>query len=150
MTDKHIINGKECRYWFRPNPSDYRKCSLRGENDNCDKIKDCFVKELLGKLALKEQECEKLHERTSSIIYNLTGGRLSYSTCTLEACEQAYRDQLDIDVEKATRELQTDVDKYKQALGEIEKLISEEVILWDEVDRMTTQVLNIINKVKEK
>ena len=61
MTDKHIINGKECRYWFRPNPSDYRKCSLRGENDNCDEIKDCFVKELLGKLALKEQECEKLY-----------------------------------------------------------------------------------------
>ena len=56
MTDK--IDGKECRYWFRPNPDDYRKCSLRGKNDNCDEIKDCFVKELLGKLALKEQECE--------------------------------------------------------------------------------------------
>ena len=63
MTDKHIINGKECRYWFRPNPSDYRKCSLRGENDNCDEIKDCFVKELLGKLALKEQECEELKKK---------------------------------------------------------------------------------------
>ena len=61
MTDKQIIiDGKECRYWFRLNPSDYRKCSLRGKNDNCDEIKDCFVKELLGKLALKEQECEEL------------------------------------------------------------------------------------------
>ena len=61
MTDKQIIiNGKECRYWFRLNPDDYRKCSLRGKNDNCDEIKDCFVKELLGKLALKEQECEEL------------------------------------------------------------------------------------------
>lgn len=60
MTDKQIINGKECRYWFRPNPCDYRKCSLRGENDNCDEITDCFIKELLGKLALKEQECERL------------------------------------------------------------------------------------------
>lgn len=63
MTDKQIIiDGKECRYWFRPNPDDYRKCSLRGKNDNCDEIKDCFVKELLGKLALKEQECEELKE----------------------------------------------------------------------------------------
>ena len=64
MTDKKeiIIDGKECKYWFRPNPTDYRKCSLRGENDNCDEIKDCFVKELLGKLALKEQECEKLKQ----------------------------------------------------------------------------------------
>ena len=63
MTDKQIIDGKECRYWFRPNPDDYRKCSLRGKNDNCDEITDCFIKELLGKLALKEQECEELkHE----------------------------------------------------------------------------------------
>ena len=61
MTDKQIIiNGKECRYWFRLNPDDYRKCSLRGKNDNCDEIKDCFIKELLDKLALKEQECERL------------------------------------------------------------------------------------------
>lgn len=64
MTDKQIIiDGKECRYWFRLNPDDYRKCSLRGKDDNCDEIKDCFIKELLGKLALKEQECEELkHE----------------------------------------------------------------------------------------
>ena len=61
MIDKQIIiDGKECRYWFRLNSGDYRKCSLRGKNDNCDEIKDCFVKELLGKLALKEQECEEL------------------------------------------------------------------------------------------
>ena len=53
----------------------------------------------------KEQEREELQERTASIIYNLTGGRLSYSTYTLEACEQAYHDQLEIDVERATKEL---------------------------------------------
>ena len=67
MTNKQIIEGKECRYWFRLNPGDYRKCSLRGKNDNCDEIKDCFVKELLGKLALKEQECEKLKETLTEI-----------------------------------------------------------------------------------
>lgn len=39
--------------------------------------------------------------------------------------------------------------KYRQALDEIEKLISEEVILWDEVDRMTTQILDIISKTKD-
>lgn len=68
MTDKQIIiDGKECRYWFRLNPDDYRKCSLRGKDDNCDEIKDCFIKELLGKLALKEQECEKLKETLTEI-----------------------------------------------------------------------------------
>ena len=63
MTDKQIIDGKECRYWFRYNTDDYRKCSLRGKDDNCDEIKDCFVKELLGKLAQKEQECESLKKQ---------------------------------------------------------------------------------------
>ena len=68
MTDKQIIiDGKECRYWFRPNPSDYRKCSLRGKNDDCDKINDCFIKELLGKLLRKEQECEELRRSITKI-----------------------------------------------------------------------------------
>ena len=68
MTDKQIIiDGKECRYWFRLNPDDYRKCSLRGKNDNCDEITDCFIKELLGKLALKEQECEELEKTLTEI-----------------------------------------------------------------------------------
>ena len=66
MTDKQIIiDGKECRYWFRLNPGDYRKCSLRGENDNCEEIKDCFVKELLKQLKRKEQECEELKEEVN-------------------------------------------------------------------------------------
>ena len=60
MTDK--IDGKECRYWFRPTPGDYRKCALRGKNDNCDEIEDCFIKELLGKLAQKEQDYEKIKQ----------------------------------------------------------------------------------------
>ena len=60
MTDK--IDGKECRYWFRPNPSDYRRCALRGKDDNCDEINDCFIKELLGKLAQKDEECNRLKE----------------------------------------------------------------------------------------
>ena len=70
MNDKQImIDGKECRYWFRPNPDDYRKCSLRGKNDNCDEITDCFIKELLGKLALKEQENEEL-KKELEVIYD--------------------------------------------------------------------------------
>ena len=60
MADK--IDGKECRYWFKPTPGDYRKCALRGEDDNCDEINDCFIKELLGKLAQKDEECNRLKE----------------------------------------------------------------------------------------
>ena len=66
------------------------------------------IKQLKEQLKNKEQECDKLHDRTASIIYSLTGGRLSYSTYTLEGCEDAYRDQLEIDVKKATKELEED------------------------------------------
>lgn len=105
------------------------------------------IKELQEQLKRKEEECEKLHERIASIIYNLTGGRLSYSTYTLEACEQAYRDQLDIDVEKATRELQVDVSKYKQALDEIRQYRVCEI---NDVDGEEDDViLGIIDEVME-
>lgn len=70
-------------------------------------------------LKRKEQECEELHSRTASIIYSLTGGRLSYSTYTLEGCEQAYHDQLEIDVERATKELE---EKLKAKEQECNKL----------------------------
>lgn len=59
--------GLSCKYWFRPNPTDYRKCSLRGENDNCDEITDCFVKSLLTRLQEKEEECERLRKEISAL-----------------------------------------------------------------------------------
>ena len=97
MTDKQIIiDGKECRYWFRPNPGDYRKCSLRGENDNCDEINDCFIKELLGKLARKEQECGELKQWK-------------------KGAENLFKAQID-NTDKITN-------RYKQALDEIEKYL---------------------------
>lgn len=52
--------------------------------------------------------------------------------------------------EQECKELNSLTDEYKQALDKIEKIISEEVISWDEVDRMTAQIINIINKVKEQ
>ena len=93
MADKQIIiDGKECRYWFRPNPDDYRKCSLRGKNDNCDDIKDCFVKELLGKLALKEQECEELKKAIDGLLkiqYQLADSCTKYEQTLAEIKEIA-------------------------------------------------------------
>lgn len=124
--------------------------------------------ELKEQLQAKEQECEELHNRTASIIHRLTGGRLSYSTYTLEGCEDAYTDQLRIDVERATKELSEEneqlksenftfeelIDNYKQALDEIE------TILQDALDPEKTDAqesfdnfykcLDIINKAKEQ
>ena len=158
MTDKEIIidgvDVSECKYFQSSCVPDYsggylykNVCRNHGFYD-CDK-KPCAFKciEYQKQLKHKEEECEKLHERIASIIYNLTGGRLSYSTYTLEACEQAYRDQLDIDVEKATRELQVDVSKYKQALDEIRQYRVCEI---NDVDGEEDDViLGIIDEVME-
>lgn len=80
-------------------------------------------KEHCSLLKAKEQECEKLKQWQ-------------------EGAENLFKAQID-NTDKITN-------RYKQALNEIEKLISEEVILWDEVDKMTAQISNIIKKAKEK
>ena len=128
MTDKKekiIIDGKECRYWFRPNPSDYRRCALRGKDDNCDEIEDCFIKELLGKLAQKEQDYEKLKKRLESF-------QKDYSKLYQVVENKDYIKELD---------------QYKQALDIIEEYCKQCNLRWD----FTAQiVLDIINKTKEK
>ena len=131
MTDKQIIiDGvpvQDCCYFDYENDGYKDSCYIH--QNECS-AQNCYYKQLKR----KEQECEELQERAASIIYSLTGGRLSYSTYTLEGCEQAYHDQLEIDVERATKELQEEnetlkqeVNKYKQALDEI-KMIAEENI----------------------
>ena len=114
MTDKHIINGKECRYWFRLNPSDYRKCSLSGENDNCDEIKDCFVKELLGKLALKEQECEKLKKQVRGLRPELKS-IIDKICCKYNIEAKNYHEKI--------IEIINNLDEYKQTLAEIKPIL---------------------------
>ena len=130
MADKQImIDGKECRYWFRPNPSDYRICSLRGKNDNCDEINDCFIKELLGKLARKEQECEKLKEELEAVYDDCKG----CPTCN----EALYNANL---YAKEYR-------KLEQTLNEIEKYLDAQQKYFD--GECYHNLLDIISKVKE-
>ena len=45
------------------------------------------------------------------VTYAATGGRLSYANYTVEAIEQAYNDQLRIDVEYRTKELEEQLDQ---------------------------------------
>lgn len=76
------------------------------------------VTALLKQLQRKEQECEKLKEekqdyclncdvaeRMRKVVHAATGGRLSYANYTVDAIEQAYHDQLEIDVEYRTKGL---------------------------------------------
>lgn len=51
---------------------------------------------LLEDYARKTQECEELKDKMADVIYVATGGRLSYSSYTLDAIEQAFNDQLEI------------------------------------------------------
>ena len=152
MTDKQIIidgvDVSECEFlWKEKLPK--RFCNNGNLDCDCNSNPNCDFKQLKR----KEQECEELHSRTASIIYSLTGGRLSYSTYTLEGCEQAYHDQLEIDVERATKELQEEnetlkqeVSKFKQALDEIEKYLDAQQKYFDGEDYHN--LLDIINKTK--
>lgn len=96
--------------------------------------------ELRAELEQKEKECEELHERTANIIHCLTGGRLSYSTYTLEGCEDAYADQLRIDVERATKELQEENGELKAENFAFENLVKTQENLID----------NLKNKLQAK
>ena len=94
-----------------------------------------LLEDMLEYIKNKEQECEELHERTASIIYSLTGGRLSYSTYTLEGCGQAYHDQLEIDVERATKELQEELKAKEQECEELKQTLAEIIRFFKEDEK---------------
>ena len=117
MTDK--IDGKECRYWFRPNPGNYRRCALRGKDDNCDEINNCFIKELLGKLAQKDEECKRLKEEIK------TNG---FGCFNIEMSEQ--------------------LDQFKQILIEI-KEIAETCSFTDSSELLLNRIKQILQEINE-
>lgn len=90
---------------------------------------DCDCNSNLNRLfkqyARTKEENTGLQERIASIIYSLTGGRLSYSTHTLEGCEQVYHDQLEIDVERATKELEEKLQAKEKECEELETMVAE-------------------------
>lgn len=116
--------------------------------------------ELKAELEQKEKECEELHKRTASIIYHLTGGRLSYSTYTLEACKEAYADQLRIDVERATKELEEENEELKKQLKEYQEQeptvintisnLQLQVKAWIEQSQKYKQALDEIEKYEQR
>lgn len=114
------------------------------KNIYCFKNPNCYFKQLYR----KEQECEELHSRTASIIYSLTGGRLSYSTYTLKGCEDAYRDQLSIDVEKATKELEEENAKLKQECKNLEEELRGCRIGVKDISIESTEICKISEKSK--
>lgn len=150
MTDKQIIidgvNVRECEcFYINDSHPERKECinpyckGLCKDNPNC-----CFKQ-----LKRKEKECEELHSRTASIIYSLTGGRLSYSTYTLEGCEQAYHDQLEIDVERATKELQEELKAKEQECKSLEEEIRGCRIGIKNISIENTEICKISEKYKQ-
>lgn len=91
----------------------------------CTDFKNCDHKQLQRKAA----ECEKLKEekqdycfncdvaeRMRKVVHAATGGRLSYANYTVDAIEQAYHDQLEIDVEYRTKILKEENTKLQHKL----------------------------------
>lgn len=123
MENKQIVidgvDVAKCRYFT--SEWDFNNCGHICKGTECEYKRLWYKKQLKH----KEQECEELHSRTASIIYSLTGGRLSYSTYTLEGCEQAYHDQLEIDVERATKELEEKLQAKEQECEELRRSITK-------------------------
>lgn len=149
MKDKEIIidgvDVSKCNWCdFEPDAEPY--CRINdGEDLSCEDNPNCYFKQLKR----KEQECEELHRRTASIIYSLTGGRLSYSTYTLEGCEDAYRDQLSIDVERATKELEEENAKLKQECKNLEEELRGCRIGIKDISIESTEICKISEKYKQ-
>lgn len=151
--EKIIINGidvTECLY-RRQNPHNFCMCSSVIKSGDiieltryvqCEYNPNCYFKQR----ARVMKENAELQEKTASIIYSLTGGRLSYSTYTLKGCEQAYHDQLEIDVERATKELQ----KKLQAKEQLSVKQSHELIrLRKERQENKQKNVNLLQKNEE-
>ena len=142
MKDKQIIKCKY-KFQDKEKFNGQSYCTLHNEickdlSFVCDT--NCQVYEDYKQLSAKEQECERLTskcsqleeeneklqkekenycfdcdvaERMRKVTYAATGGRLSYANYTVEAIEQAYNDQLRIDVEYRTKELEEEIDQLK-------------------------------------
>lgn len=102
------------------------------ENLQCDMREK--IDELSELLKRKTAECEKLKEekqdycfncdvaeRMRKVVHAATGGRLSYANYTVDAIEQAYHDQLEIDVEYRTKILKEENAKLKAECEELKK-----------------------------
>lgn len=154
-------------------------CTCPNEIDKeCKYNSNCYFKQLQRKIAECEKlkkENEELNDRMAEVTYRATGGRLSYSSYTLDAIEQAFNDQLEIlsdrkveeeikELEQKNEEMRNKIkklrknlaleietnDHYRKALDEIEELVSkwyEDYVIQyrDDYD----EIISIISKAKE-
>lgn len=156
MTDKQIIDGKECRYWFRYNTDDYRKCSLRGKDDNCDEIKDCFVKELLGKLAQKEQECEELNTMLKDLSYENQKFcyQIEEQTKQLEPFKDEYFKDLDniviAKLAKKSIRITAENSKLEQTLTNIKEIAKNAIKNVSDMCIETTPMYGVYKQILQK
>lgn len=132
-----VFNGEyiACRYYEgqRCDDADFANCMFR-ENVRLKQQLD-QLKEQLDKLAEENEKLEKekedycfdcdVAERMRKVTYAATGGRLSYANYTVEAIEQAYNDQLRIDVEYRTKELEEQLDQLKAENEELKKTVND-------------------------
>lgn len=135
MTNKIIIDGvdvSECDHYT--DGECYFNYFDGISEGRCTDFKNCDHKQLQRKTA----ECEKLKEekqdycfncdvaeRMRKVVHAATGGRLSYANYTVDAIEQAYHDQLEIDVEYRTKILKEENAKLKAECEELKKKLMQ-------------------------
>ena len=80
--------------------------------------------DLMNRLDTYCYDCD-VAERMRKVTYAATGGRLSYANYTVEAIEQAYNDQLRIDVEYRTKELEEELSQLRAENTTYRKMLED-------------------------
>ena len=101
------------------------------------------LEEVLEENEELKKENKEINIRMSDVIYRATGGRLCYSTYTLDAIEQAFQDQLEIlsdrkaeELEQENKELRKLRDGFWSQHEVIEKLQQEKEELKETTDNL--------------
>lgn len=94
---------------------DYRLNLL---SEELDKYKAVALKLKAENEELKKEN-EEINSRMSDVIYRATGGRLCYSTYTLDAIEHAFQDQLEILSDRKTEELENEYEELEKEYEEL-------------------------------
>lgn len=129
MNEKVIIDGCDvsgCKYrvchYIEDEDVEINDCwCLTYTPCNYEK-KDCYYKQLQQAKEENEElkkENEEINSRMSDVIYRATGGRLCYSTYTLDAIEHAFQDQLEILSDRKAEDYKFELEKLHKKYEEL-------------------------------
>ncbi len=151
---QYIVNNGVFCYVIKSYKKSARLYQMK--NNYCDISASC---EIVNKLEAEVEQLRKqlenfcfdcdVAERMRKVTYAATGGRLSYANYTVEAIEQAYNDQLRIDVEYRTKELEEQLDQLKAENETQQKALELQKCWIDNLEFQRTKLKQTLSEIKQ-